>query len=166
MTRSTMRPTKSSAVEVLDVGEQPLWFFELAPRTLRLQNAALKSLDPVVNFRQFRILARINDGYETLTQLSARGTLSVSSLSMSIESLVEKGLIAKSRSRDDGRVTILSITGAGRRLVAQGNALLLELANEVLQDVPPERKAEFKRDITAVGDRVAQALRSLQDRED
>ena len=166
MKQSATRSAESSAVEVLDVGERPLWFFELAPRTLRLQNAALKSLDPVVNFRQFRILARINDGYETLTQLSARGTLSVSSLSMSIESLVEKGLIEKSRSRDDGRVTILSIAGAGRRLVAEGNALLLELANEVLQDVPPEREADFKRDITAVGVRVAQALRSLQDSED
>lgn len=146
--------------------EQTLWFFELAPRTLRLQNAALKSLNPVVNFRQFRILARINGDDETLMQLSARGTLSVSSLSLSIDSLVEKGLIAKSRSPADGRVTILSITGPGKRLVQAGNELLLNLAEEVLQDIPRARKEQFRMDVSAVGDRVTQALRSLQNRGD
>lgn len=148
----------------IDGPEQPLWFLELAPRSLRLQNAALRSLNPAVNFRQFRILVRINDGYQSLTQLSAKGTLSMSSLSMSIDSLVTKGLAAKSPSRDDGRVTILSITVLGRRLVAQGNKLLHQLSLEILQDVPQDQRADFERNITAVGDRVAQSLRSRQER--
>ena len=75
-----------------------------------------------LSYVQFQILARLTDapaGKARMTDLADGIVYSRSGLTYQVGLLAKRGLITRSPSPDDERSVIVSVTDAGRRLVAQ-----------------------------------------------
>lgn len=137
--------------------------FELAPRLTRLENAVLRSVDPPLTFRQYRLLERVAQGNSTVTALGRLATITLPAVSESVDVLVRKGLVDRRSSVRDRRESNLHVTPYGRRALEQAELLLAETATLILTGVPARRRATLSRDLRAVIDQVTDAL--LADRD-
>lgn len=140
-----------------------LRLFDLAPRITRLENAVLAESDPSLTFRQFRLLTRIAEGLNTITQLGRIATISLPAISESVEGLVRKGLVVRTTDTNDRRAVNLALTEAGERARAIGGALLAEAAADLLSELSSDARRRLAEDLEVVSERVANAL--LADRE-
>lgn len=122
-------------------------------RLSRLHQLVLGNLDPRLTFRQYRTLSRVASGYTSLSQLAARGNLSLPTVSENVDGLVRRGLLATSPSELDRRAIVLGITDKGRAAVQAADTALRDLVKYLVADIP-------------VADMpvVARALQSLYDR--
>ena len=109
--------------------------FELTPRLNRLLDTQLKSLQPALTFGQYRTLRRVSEGYNTLTAIWQAGTLSLPALSERLDGLVRKRLIRRRLNRNDRRSATLTLTPDGRRVLAEGQAILAQLSDRLLSDL-------------------------------
>ncbi len=111
---------------------------------------ALAGVAPDVTLPQFR----------TLVLLDQHGTISVRELAESLgtapstasrmcDRLVAKGLLARGPHPDDRRQVQLSVTAAGRRLVARSTARRRAEFEGLLSAMPRGRQAELTRALTA-----------------
>jgi DNA-binding MarR family transcriptional regulator len=148
-----------SDVEVPDTQQDPPLFelFELAPRLNRLLDTGFKQLEPSLTFGQYRTLRRVGEGYRTLTAIHQVGTLSLPALSQRIEGLARKGLIRRRLNRNDRRSATLSLSDEGRRILREGEDLLVQLSNRLLRDMSGE-DAQAIASAHAVAVAVAKAL--------
>ncbi|TNC25729.1 winged helix-turn-helix transcriptional regulator [Amycolatopsis alkalitolerans] len=122
-------------------------------RLNRLHQMVLGSLDPQLTFRQYRTLSRVAGGYTSLSQLAARGNLSLPTVSENVDGLVRRGLLVTTQSEHDRRAIVLGITDKGRAAVETADAALRDLVKYLVADIPAE-------DLPV----VTNALRSLYDR--
>jgi DNA-binding MarR family transcriptional regulator len=143
-----------------DGGE--VWLFELAPRLSRLQDIVLKQVTPSLTFRQYRLLRRVVEGNTTLTAIGRWGTLSLPSISESIETLVRKGVLRRETDASDRRSSRLALTPEGVRVLAESQACLEELAETLFADLSPRRRADLRRDIGRVDEKIKKLLRELR----
>ncbi|CAN5348758.1 MarR family transcriptional regulator [soil metagenome] len=68
---------------------------------------------------QFSVLARLDEGPETLGELATRERVRAPSMSRTVGALVDLGLIERSADPDDGRVVRLALTDDGHRALQQ-----------------------------------------------
>jgi DNA-binding MarR family transcriptional regulator len=64
-------------------------------------------------------LARAPDRSLNMSDLAARVMLSPSGLTRAVDRLVDQGLVTRTRSRDDGRVMLVTLADKGHRLVRE-----------------------------------------------
>lgn len=140
-----------------------LRLFDLAPRITRLENAVLAESDPSLTFRQFRLLTRIAEGLNTITQLGRIATISLPAISESVEGLVRKGLVVRTTDTNDRRAVNLALTESGEHARLMGGALLADAAADLLAELSSDARRRLAEDLEVVGARVASAL--LADRE-
>lgn len=143
-----------------DAADDGLWLFELATRLTRLENAVLRDVDPGLTFRQYRLLRRIVDGATTLTALGRQVTISLPTLSESIDGLVRKGLVERRVDPADRRVANLVLTPLGDAVLAESQARLDELAETITEDLDVRRRAQLQRDASHIAGRVTELLRA------
>ena len=93
------------------------------------QVAALIHLERIDQLTQSDLARRLG------MRKAAAGTL--------IEGLEGKGLVERSRGRDDRRVQLVSISEAGRRLVEDVDQMAEQLGNEYRQGISREERAQF-----------------------
>ena len=141
-----------------------LRLFELAPRVTRLENAVLADSDPSLTFRQFRLLTRISEGLNTITQLGRIATISLPAISESVEGLVRKGLVVRTTDTNDRRAVNLALTEAGEHARATGEALLAGAAADLLAELSTEARRRLASDLEVVGEHVASALLAGRER--
>ncbi|BDZ45053.1 MarR family winged helix-turn-helix transcriptional regulator [Naasia aerilata] len=103
-------------------------------RLSRLHNAILGSLDPRLTFRQYRTLSRIAEGFTSLSQLAARGNLTLPTVSENVDGLVRRGLMTTTPSPQDRRAVVLGITDAGRAAVASADAALQDFLGYLIEE--------------------------------
>lgn len=137
-----------------------LWLFELAPRLTRLENAVLQEVGPALTFRQYRILRRVREGQTTMTAIGQHATISLPAISESVEGLVRKGLLERRTDPTDRRAANLMLTDAGLRTLHQADARLDALSEEILGDLPPQRRERLRREVSRVSGRVTALLRA------
>lgn len=137
--------------------------FELAPRLTRLENAALRAVDPPLTFRQYRLLQRVADGYTTVTALGRLATITLPAISESVDVLVRKELLDRRASERDRRESNLSLTPTGVRALDQANDLLAEIAQTILSGVSARRRPTLARDARRVIDQVTRSLLELRE---
>jgi DNA-binding MarR family transcriptional regulator len=137
--------------------------FELAPRLTRLENAVLRSVDPPLTFRQYRLLERVADGYTTVTALGRLATITLPAISESVDVLVRKGLLERRANEQDRRESNLHLTAPGTRALEQANALLAETAQRILNGVPGRRRPTLARDTRQVIEQVTASLLALRE---
>ncbi|MEF2978461.1 MarR family winged helix-turn-helix transcriptional regulator [Subtercola sp. YIM 133946] len=107
-------------------------------RLNRLFAATLGGLDPRLTFRQYRTLQRVANGYTSLSQLAARGSLSLPTVSENVDGLVKRGLMTTVQSAADRRAIILSVTDEGRAAVGVADEALRDIVQHVMADIPAE----------------------------
>lgn len=119
-------------------------------RLSRLHGAILGGLDPRLTFRQYRTLSRVAQGYTSMSQLAARGNLSLPTVSENVDGLVRRGLMTTTQSEQDRRAVVLAITDAGRSAVAAADAALREFLEYVVEGVSPADFAATVRTLDSI----------------
>lgn len=137
--------------------------FELAPRLTRLENEVLRSVDPPLTFRQYRLLGRVAAGYTTVTALGRLATITLPAISESVDVLVRRGLLARRANEQDRRESNLHLTETGTRALAQAQGLLAETAERILTGVPGRRRPTLTKDVRRVIDQVTRSLLELRE---
>lgn len=94
---------------------------------------------------QFSVLVRLLDGPSTLRDLAAFERVSPPSMSRTVNSLVEAGLVAKGDDPDDGRAVALTLTERGRELVATERAKRDAWIAARLEDLTDEEREVLTR---------------------
>lgn len=136
-----------------------LRLFEVALRLSQLETHVLAKGSPPLTFRQFRLLGRIIEGHDTITQLGHVATISLPAISESVEGLVQRDLVCRTVHPADGRVATLTLTDAGEEALAIGEKLLAEAAEQLLTGIPDDRRGPLISDLITIDGHVAPLLR-------
>ena len=123
----------------------------------------MRDVTPPLTFRQYRILHRVAEGTTTLTALGRLATVTLPAVSESVDVIVRKNLLRRHTRPEDRRAVFLELTPAGRRALAMAQQLLEEAAEQILAEVPRERRDDLERDVRLVADRVTATLRAGRD---
>jgi len=84
---------------------------------------------------QYRLLAMIADGAERASQIAGRLALTKPTVSATIDTLVERGLVTRAVADDDRRALRLQITDDGRAIVSAAEAAMRERLDDLLARV-------------------------------
>jgi len=84
---------------------------------------------------QYRLLAMIADGAERASQIAGRLALTKPTVSATIDTLVERGLVPRAVADDDRRALRLQITDDGRAIVSAAEAAMRERLDDLLARV-------------------------------
>ena len=115
---------------------------ELVRLQLRIYNGRFRS----TGLNQTQVAALIHlDRTEQLSQtdLARRLGMRKAAAGTLIEGLEGKGLVERSRGRDDRRVQLVSITDAGRRVVDDVDHMAEQLGTEYRAGISREDRAQF-----------------------
>ncbi|HEY6493494.1 MAG TPA: MarR family winged helix-turn-helix transcriptional regulator [Trebonia sp.] len=110
----------------------------LGGRLTRLQTEILASLDPPLTIRQYRILSRVGGGYTSLTALCKLAHRNPSTMSQSVDKLVQLGLLTRGTEERSRRTMRLELTGDGRAVQAAGSRALRKFTDNLTAGIPAE----------------------------
>lgn len=127
-------------------------------RLSRLNQLILAGLDTRLTFQQYRTLSRVAAGQTSLSELAARGNISLPTVSENVDGLVRRGLLATAPSEHDRRAIILGITGKGRAAVEAADAALAGAVNYLLADIPAKDLPVVTRALQSLYDRATSYL--------
>lgn len=143
---------------------------ELGPPLARLLNDLTAVTEPKLTYRQYRILLRVAQGHDSLTQLAQLAAISMAAMSESVEGLSRRGLIDRVVDERDRRRVRLALSDAGegalRRAGEQLGVLTDDLARTLLADTAL-RAADVERLTSTLGtlyDRIRQHRLAIMDR--
>jgi DNA-binding MarR family transcriptional regulator len=124
-------------------------------RLARMLERACGELDPPLTLAQYRLLAMIDSGSDRASHLAGLLALAKPTVSATVDTLVERGLVERSTSRDDRRVTTLSVTAEGHAVLSVADAAMRARLDDVLGRVE---------DPAAVSDALAALGAALDER--
>jgi DNA-binding MarR family transcriptional regulator len=110
----------------------------LGGRLTRLQTEILASLDPPLTIRQYRILSRVDSGYTSLTALCKLAHRNPSTMSQSVDKLVQLGLLNRGTAEHSRRTMHLELTRRGREVQAAGSRALRKFTDSLTADIPAD----------------------------
>lgn len=110
----------------------------LGGRLTRLQTEILASLDPPLTIRQYRILSRVGSGYTSLTALCKLAHRNPSTMSQSVDKLVQLGLLTRGTEEQSRRTMHLALTPQGQAVQAAGGRALRKFTDNLTADIPGE----------------------------
>lgn len=85
-----------------------------AVRALARASRLMERLSGDLNSAQYRVLSSIASGDERASRIAARLALGKPTISATVDSLVQRGLLTRSGADADQRVAVLRLTDAGR----------------------------------------------------
>ena len=124
-------------------------------RLARLLERACGELEPPLTLAQYRLVAMIASGSDRASHLAGLLALAKPTVSATVDTLVERGLVERSTSRDDRRVTTLTVTAVGREVLGRAEAAMRDRLDDVLAHVD---------DPTAVAQSIAALGTALDER--
>lgn len=92
---------------------------------------------------------------KTMTQVAAMLKIKVSTLTMSVNRLVRKGYVSRSRAQRDGRIVQLSLTKAGRDAVEEHRAYHKKFISEALALLEPHEQDLLARSLESINEFVS-----------
>jgi DNA-binding MarR family transcriptional regulator len=104
-------------------------------RLARLLERACAQLAPPLTLAQYRLLAMIGSGADRASDLAGQLALAKPTVSATLDTLVERDLVERTTSRDDRRVTTLTLTRAGRDVLASAERAMRAHLDGVLARV-------------------------------
>ena len=108
-----------------------------------------------VSPRAHCVLATAMQGEYTQTALAQAIGLDKTTMVVTIDALERAGLVERRTSSTDRRARVIAVTGAGRRKVAEGEALVAAVQADVLGSLPPELRDGLMAGLqTLVADRL------------
>lgn len=110
----------------------------LGGRLTRLQTEILAGLGQPLTIRQYRILSRVDAGNTSLTSLSKLARRNLSTMSQSVDKLVQQGLLTRKTSESSRRTMQLALTVGGAAALDAGNRALAKFTSELTTRMPQE----------------------------
>ncbi|BBJ37621.1 hypothetical protein SSPO_003390 [Streptomyces antimycoticus] len=110
----------------------------LGGRLTRLQTEILAGLGQPLTIRQYRILSRVDAGNTSLTSLSKLARRNLSTMSQSVDKLVQQGLLTRTTSESSRRTMQLALTVEGAAALDAGNRALAKFTSELTTRMPQE----------------------------
>ena len=104
-------------------------------RLARLLERACGDIEPPLTLAQYRLLAMIGGGADRASHLAGQLALAKPTVSATVDTLVERGLVERGAARDDRRVTTLSVTAAGHEVLAGAEGAMRSRLDDVLARV-------------------------------
>lgn len=128
---STMSQSKRHAVS-------QLWM-DLAPLMMRRMRAqVIKASVGSLTMPQYRILANINRGLNSIGEIAEHHGVAQPSMSKMIGLMEERGLITREKLASDKRLSVLSLTPKGRELFLKVRGRAQKRIAEKLQELQSE----------------------------
>jgi DNA-binding MarR family transcriptional regulator len=100
-----------------------------------LERACTDPAGAQLTLAQYRLLAMIADGAERASQLAGRLALTKPTVSATIDTLVERGLVTRATADDDRRALRLQITPEGAVVLGTAETAMRERLDDVLARV-------------------------------
>lgn len=113
-------------------------FLALGGRITRLQTEILASLDPPLTIRQYRILSRVGSGYTSLTALCKLAHRNPSTMSQSVDKLVQMRLLTRGTDEHSRRTMRLGLTPHGLEVQAAADRALRKFTDDLTVDIPAD----------------------------
>jgi DNA-binding MarR family transcriptional regulator len=101
-------------------------------RLARLLERACGELQPPLTLAQYRLLAMIGSGADRASHLAGQLALAKPTVSATVDTLVERRLVERASSRDDRRVTTLTVTERGQQELAAAEVAMRAGLDDVL----------------------------------
>jgi DNA-binding MarR family transcriptional regulator len=118
------------------------WMLDQANHALGSEVAA--ALAPLeLGQRGFCVLSAAMDAGLTQTELAGMIGLDKTTMVVTVDDLERKGLAERVPSPTDRRARVIKVTGAGRNKVAEGQRIVMDVQNDVLEALPPSERAAF-----------------------
>jgi DNA-binding MarR family transcriptional regulator len=125
------------------------WMLDQANHALGCEVAtALAPLD--LGQRGFCVLLAAVDAELTQTALAGMIGLDKTTMVVTVDELERKGLAERVSSPTDRRARVIRVTDAGREKVAEGQRIVLEVQNDVLDSLAPSERATFVAALTTL----------------
>lgn len=100
-----------------------------------LERACGEAGQPPLTLAQYRLLAMIGDGASRASHLAGQLALAKPTVSATIDTLVERGLVERGAAPDDRRVARLSLTTSGRAALDDAEQAMRARLDAVLAHV-------------------------------
>jgi MarR family transcriptional regulator, transcriptional regulator for hemolysin len=118
------------------------WMLDQANHALGSEVAA--ALAPLgLGQRGFCVLSAAIDAQLTQTELAGMIGLDKTTMVVTVDELERKGLAERIPSPTDRRARVIKVTDAGRAKVAEGQGIVYQVQNEVLDALPGPERAAF-----------------------
>lgn len=115
----------------------------LGGRLTRLQTELLAGLNQPLTIRQYRILSRVDSGHTSLTALCKLAHRNPSTMSESVDKLVNQGLLTRRPSDTSRRTMVLALTRSGRAARAAGDRSLAKFTSELTSGLSEDIRAQL-----------------------
>jgi DNA-binding MarR family transcriptional regulator len=119
-------------------------------RLARLLERACTDLDPALTLAQYRLLAMIGDGAERASHIAGRLALTKPTVSATIDTLVERGLVTRAAADHDRRALRLQLTADGAAVLRTAEIAMRGRLDDVLERL--DDRAAVSRALAALGD--------------
>ncbi|GHJ34412.1 MarR family winged helix-turn-helix transcriptional regulator [Streptomyces sp. TS71-3] len=139
MTSTSTGPAEGGA-DGPAIGELGEVLLALGGRLTRLQTEILAGLDQSLTIRQYRILSRVHSGHTSLTALCRLAHRGPSTMSQSVDKLVQQGLLTRGVSDTSRRTMRLGVTDAGLAALEAGDRALGKFTSEITARLPEEAR--------------------------
>lgn len=108
----------------------------LGGRITRLETEILASLEQPLTLRQYRILSRVDAGHTSLTALCKLARRGPSTMSESVDKLVNQRFLIRGTSDTSRRTMRLELTAKGRNALEAADSALKTFTGELTADIP------------------------------
>lgn len=109
---------------------------EIIRRYRRRQRDFVREVDSELNQREIDTLLRLGlDGECTMSQLAQEIVLSMSSATMIVDKLVQKGIVSREHSSTDRRVVMIRLTAEGEREFKTINENFMRIGRTMLESL-------------------------------
>lgn len=115
----------------------------LGGRLTRLQTELLATLNPPLTIRQYRILSRVGSGYTSLTALCKLAHRNPSTMSQSVDKLVQLDLLTRTTAEHSRRTMHLALTPRGQGVQAAGARALRKFTDDLTAGIPADLQSRM-----------------------
>jgi DNA-binding MarR family transcriptional regulator len=112
---------------------------ELLARAALLTRLLVGEIGCDLSRTEVGLLHTLSAGPRRVTELAALERLKQPTMTLLVQRLEEQGLVARERDADDGRVVLVSLTGAGTAALEQFRAQASAALGAHLADLPDDR---------------------------
>ena len=94
-----------------------------------------------ITLNEIHVIEVIGDeGHKSMTQIAKALDVTTGTLTISVNSLVRKGMVSRVRSEEDRRVVLVSLTDAGRELNLRHTHFHEKMIDEITKDLNEEEQ--------------------------